>query len=183
MRGWPTSARARATRWRWPPERTEGHSPARSASSDLAEDRLRPLAPVGLRGEPGQAHGHVVENAFPRQQARLLEHHADVGISRGAGRSTALNDLPFGRCLQAREQAQHRALAAAALADDGDEFAFGDLDVETAQDGLGAEALADLAEGKSCLAVLRDLAEPAPLGESHFGHERGDGVHRETLAT
>ena len=56
--------------------------------------------------------------------------------------------LAFGDFFQARHHAQRGALAAAGLADQRDEFAGGDQQVESLHDGDFAEALDDLTEFK-----------------------------------
>ena len=69
-----------------------------------------------------QAQRHVVNHPAPRQQARVLEHHADV-----APQTFYLlrieRDEALRRRLQPGHQAEQRAFAAAAAANDGDELA------------------------------------------------------------
>ena len=82
-----------------------------------------------------------------REQVELLEDHPDlepqrlqmrlVGLQLGPGHGDpALVDH-----LQAVDAAQQRALAGAALADDGDDLARLDLDVDALEDLVVAEAL------------------------------------------
>ncbi len=136
-RGWLTSARASATRCFWPPESTAGHC-ARLSSSPTspsacsaracasAEARCRPRADFDVRQHPR-----------PGQQPRLLEHHADV-LRTGVFAKT---DGAGADGLQAGDQAQQRALAAAAAADDRHELAGGNVQVDAAQHSLSPNDL------------------------------------------
>jgi len=55
----------------------------------------------------------------------LLKHHAAIG-TRGADRPSAQPQLAGGRRLEAADDVQERALAAAGRPDDGDEFVLVD---------------------------------------------------------
>ena len=87
-RGRLTSARASATRCFWPPDSTDGHSPARSASptassASSARARASRLAALGAETDLD-----IGEHARPGQQPRLLKHHArDLGARRDARRT------------------------------------------------------------------------------------------------
>ena len=50
--GWPTSARAMATRWRWPPESSLGRWCMRLASPTASSAAIGALAPLGPRATP-----------------------------------------------------------------------------------------------------------------------------------
>src|SRR5262249_26256789 len=90
---------------------------------------------------------HVLEDAAPGQQDRALEHHADVA-PRAADRLAVENDMAGLVIEQAGENAQQRALAAAAGADDGDEAAL-------------LDAAIDLLQGQhACAAVAEVLGQP-----------------------
>src|SRR5262249_35211834 len=67
-----------------------------------------------------------------RKQRVALEHDADFALlRRKTGRGGALDaDIPCIRMEEAGDQLQQRRLAAAARADDGDELASGDLQID-----------------------------------------------------
>src|SRR4029079_17157828 len=75
----------------------------------------------GGRASPRPAERSVVVNGFPRQQAEMLEHHGDA--VRWPGDRLAMNRELTGADLgQSRDAAQQRGLAAAAWADDAEDF-------------------------------------------------------------
>ncbi len=99
----------------------------------LREEPHRALA-VGLRVHAAQLdlHQHVVEHVAPVQQHRALEHDAEVGLR--AGHAPAAHDhLARARRMQPRDDPQQRALAAARGADDREELAFADREVDGLQ--------------------------------------------------
>ena len=73
------------------------------------------------RGEPGQADRDIVDDARPGQQPRLLEHDARALCA--SAPPAPWSSVPRRRLVEPGEQPQQRALAAAALADDGEELA------------------------------------------------------------
>ena len=79
-----------------------------------------------------QAEAHVVEHRQPREQRVALEHHAAVGAGR-LDAPAVEQHLAGGRPVEAGDDAQQRALAAARRAEDGDEVVLGDLEVGRAQ--------------------------------------------------
>jgi hypothetical protein len=116
-RGWCTSARASDTRWRCPPDRRAGQSPARSARPTCASTS-RPRA----RCDGGRPSVTLSITRFQGKQARVLEHDAGVG-AQALQRLAVEGDAAGARLVEAGHQPQQRALAAAAAADDGDELA------------------------------------------------------------
>ena len=105
---------------------------------------------------------HVLEDAPPLQQQRLLEHHADIAPGIEGVLAAADPDLAAVMAMQAREQLEHGGLAAAGRPDQRDEFAR--LDVETHvgdRKKLLAPRAVDLAD-----AVQADerLAHSGPVG-------------------
>ncbi len=97
------------------------------------------LAATLLRAR-GQAQGDVVQHAPPWQQARFLEHDAGVAVQSIDGPAVDLQRSGAG-ALQAGDEPQQRALAAAAAADDGDELAGLDRELRLAQHVARAVAL------------------------------------------
>lgn len=104
-------------------------------------DRLkRPLTTRRRTTFGPQAHFDVGEHARPRQQSRLLKHDARHA-PRIVDGAFAEKNAPAVGLVQAREQAQQRALAAAASPYDGQELASRSVQIEAIQHGLSAEAL------------------------------------------
>ena len=135
-RGRLTSARASATRCFWPPERTEGHSRARSARPTRRAPSARLASAEARRSRPDRP--RLRQHGRPGQQARLLEHHADIVAGAApAPRTDAAGVARF----EPGEQSQQRALAAAAAPDDGDELPGGVRDrcraARVVAEGLG----------------------------------------------
>ena len=87
---------------------------------------------------------HIRQHARPGQQPRLLEHHPHV---RRCLRALLLELEAAGVvAVEAGDQPQQRALAAAAAADDGDELAGRNAQVDAAQHLVVAERLAQAAD-------------------------------------
>jgi hypothetical protein len=103
-----------------------------------------------------EANFDIVEHPRPGKQPRLLEHHADVlvpgSLAKGDGAGIAR--------LQPRNQAEQRALAAAAAPDDGDELAGRDMQVDAAKHLVVAEGFAQAADGQR-QAGMRSVRLPA----------------------
>jgi len=91
---------------------------------ERARPVARPRKPAKLDRQQ-----HVVEHGPPRQQHRRLEHHR--GLRRGAVQWFAVElDRSCGGGQQSGEQLEQRRLSATALANDRDELAVEDLEVE-----------------------------------------------------
>ena len=93
-----------------------------------------------------QAEGHVVEDGHVRIERVVLEHHRDVAI---LGRhvvdlASADRDRAAGDLLQPRDHAQQGRLAAARRADQDDEFAVLDIDIDAVDNLYAAERLFDV---------------------------------------
>ena len=161
-----TSARAMAARCCWPPESCIGRCLARlsistSCSASIARSR-RSRAPTA-----GVDHRQldVLQHAELRQQIEELKHEPDLPIPdarqlahRGGGDLGAVElDAAFARRIEAAEDVHERGFAAARRADDGDEFAAVDVEVDVVEraDFLAAEVV--------------DLADVAEFDEGHPG--------------
>src|SRR5690606_29010039 len=79
-----------------------------------------------------QAELDVFDGVTPGQQLGMLEHHAAVITAAGHGLAADLNGAAGG-VIEAHDDAQHRGLAAAAGAGDGDDFAALDLEAGMAK--------------------------------------------------
>ena len=79
-----------------------------------------------------QREAHVVGDGHVRVQRVVLEHHRDVAVLRRHVGDVAVADEDVARVdvLEAREHAQRRGLAAARGADEDEELAVLDLEVE-----------------------------------------------------
>ena len=96
--------------------------------------------------QPLQAQRDVALHAQPREQARFLKRHADVR-RRQPGWFTVDQHLPGVVAFQPGQHAQQGGFAAAAGADDGDELAGGNVQVDAGQHRrAGAVVLADAAQ-------------------------------------
>src|SRR5207247_3547014 len=81
-----------------------------------------------------QAEGNVVADAHPGEDALFLEHHrVQWALSAPAACVARDLDSPAGPPLEAGQNAQERRLAAARRADDAEELAALDLQVESRQ--------------------------------------------------
>ena len=127
------SARARPTRCFMPPDSSCGKCPSKPASPIISISgcdtwrRASPAMPLSSRPELD-----VVLHGAPGQQAELLEHHRPVG-ARAGDRLAVHPDIAGIRPDQAEQDIEEGALAAAGGADDRQEFAFADVDVEVLQ--------------------------------------------------
>src|SRR3954468_5663561 len=109
----------------------------------------------------------IGENARPGQQARLLEHDADIlRLDLVAEADAAGVDL-----LEAGDETQQRALAASTLADDGDELSGGDVQVDAAQHLVVVEGFAQAPDAER---------KAGCLDQAFLTHD--SGVRRETGA-
>ena len=100
----------------------------------------RAIAAADLQGEDD-----VLPHGHPRQQRRVLEHDAD-GAGRAGDRLVSERHLARVGRVEAGEQPQHRALAAARRADDGDELAVPHRQVHVVErdDGVAGDRGIDL---------------------------------------
>ena len=85
----------------------------------------------------------VRKNSSPRQQARILEHHADVRLA-AVLCNVAKNDGSGSRRFQTHDGPQQSTLATSAAADNGHKFTGGYVNVEVFQDGAFTEGDADI---------------------------------------
>ncbi len=107
-----------------------------------------PLVGLGLRHAGDlQPEGDVLRDGQVRKQRVGLEHHADIALVRlqPGDVLAADDDGAGGRLLEAGDHAQHGGLAAARRAEEGDELAARDIQVEILHHRRGAEGLADIA--------------------------------------
>ena len=109
-----------------------------------------------------QAPGDIAGDGLPRKERELLEHHAAIGAGTMHFPAVQL-DAPRLGGDEAAHDVQQRALAAAARADDGDEFAL-----------ARREAL-----------DVEDLERPAVLGIAlaNAGGPQGDITHPQACTT
>ena len=87
------------------------------------------LLRIGI--EDLQAEPHVVESTAPRHQAVVLEHDADLAAKEVEFSERVAPDhirLAGAWFDESGHDVEHRGLAAAGLAKDGDDLAFGDLE-------------------------------------------------------
>src|SRR5262245_40503317 len=90
--------------------------------ADLAEKLFRLPSPLLAGYAPElEPERDVVDRRAPRKQRRLLEDQRAIRIGAGDGRAV-VDDRPARWHLQAGQQHEQRALAAAARADDHDEL-------------------------------------------------------------
>ena len=107
-------ARARATRWRWPPESLAGGRSPKPAELDEREVILHPLGNLPARhAADGQRISQVLADRHMREEGIALEHHADIAlVGRHPRDGGAVNqDVAAGDGLEAGEQHQDRGLA------------------------------------------------------------------------
>ncbi len=112
---------------------------------DLGQEAVRDVELLLARHAAfAQTEAHVVQHREPGEQRVALEHHAAVG-ARAADALAVEQHLAGGLMVQPRHDAQQRALAAAAGAEDGDEVVLGDVEVGGLQRQRGVEAALDAA--------------------------------------
>ncbi len=142
MRGSIRTARARAMRCRWPPERLSPRSPT-LVSYPSGSSRTKPsaqatdaAASTSARLAPGPAVGDVGGDRVGEQEA-LPERRADLAAERAQRHVADVvpvdQDLTSVRVEQPLDQADHGRLPAAAGADESDPLAGGHAEVEPAQ--------------------------------------------------
>jgi hypothetical protein len=153
-----------------------------AAEPDLADIGIGDgIAVPPVKAARLQAERNIVANVHPGKDAGFLEHHRverprrrGAAGGRGLVRVADHLDRPGGSADEPRQDAQQRRLAAAARADDAEELARPDVEVER---GERVDAAAAHEE------VLLDTAQPdfraavrpgrASLGFAHAGHAPG----------
>ena len=143
--GSTASARATATRWRWPPESCAGIAveiAARYAAAppplDLALDARGVGAGMRRPKRDVVAHRHV------REHRVVLEHHGEPALARRQVGDVAPADQHAAGALrlQPGDDAQQRGLAAARRPEQRHELAVGDVELTLSQRRHRAERLA-----------------------------------------
>ena len=140
-----TTARPIATRWRWPPDSSDGR---RSSSGSSASMRAASVdARVDLGARPAfllQAQFHVAARGQVGIERVGLEHHGDAALGRRHDVDHAVVDqhMASGVLLQPRDDAQQGGLAAARRADEHHELAVGDVEIDALEGFEIAERLA-----------------------------------------
>jgi hypothetical protein len=101
---------------------------------DAADGGLREVAAFGAR-QVAEPEGHVLADREPGHQPRLLEHEPD--LARGAAHLAARDaDGAARRPLQAGDEAEQGALAAARGAHDGHDLASADVEADAREGGV-----------------------------------------------
>jgi hypothetical protein len=132
------STRSFASRFDSGSRRRAGHHPP------------QPGQPLQARQSPHlERQRHVLRHRHVRIERVALEHHRDVAVLRCEGVDGRAVDphLALVGVVQAREDPQQRRLAAARRADQRQELAVADLEVDAVEHARGAEALPDAGEG------------------------------------
>ena len=154
-----TSARASATRWASPPDSVAGHAGAWSAEADLVER----LTPAALAPRPRR---------WP--MITLASTRVD-GTSRGSWytvvRTVGHEHLAVVGSLEPGQDAQQRRLARAARAQQRDELAAADVEVDAVEHDVVAERLGDAAQ--------RHRQRP-DVGAGRVDRRRRSAVHPRT---
>ena len=148
-RGWRTSARPIATRWRWPPESWLGRRLQQMLDLQGLGDRRDRLVALGLRHAAHlHAEGHVLRHRHVGIERVGLEHHRDVALRRMqiVDRLAVDADLAGADRLEARDGVEQRRLAAARRADQHEEAALVERQIDALEDFERAEALAQPAD-------------------------------------
>ena len=158
-----TIARPIATRWRWPPESWPGFRLRWSTRPMMRAVSAIRSAGFRLRHLPHpQREADVLGNRHVRVQRVVLEHHGDVARARRQVVHDAVADLDLavGDLLETGDHAQGGRLAAAGRADEHDELAVLDVEVQVGDGAVAvAVGLGDVVEG-DC--GHRDLPTPSP---------------------
>ena len=167
--GCTTSARARATRWRWPPESWAGLRPTNFPSCTRSR-ASRARSWRSFLGMPAhaQAVGDVVDEGHVREQRIVLENGVEVPLEgRHSGDVLALEfDASGGGQLEARDQAQDRGFAGSRRPEHGEEFALADVQVHVVDGDGVAEDFGEFPQADRRNRVRFRL----PAGGERFGH-------------
>ena len=121
-----TSARASATRWRWPPDSSAGRALARSwSATSSSASATRRLISCFADLAAAQPEGDVLGDVEVLEQRVGLEHRVHVApVGRHLRDVVALElERALGRLLEARDQPQRRRLPAARRAEQAEELA------------------------------------------------------------
>jgi hypothetical protein len=153
-----TRARARATRWRCPPESSCWRREPAGKSHHRKRVADPPVVLGAVQAEPAQAVADVLGHAQVREDGVALEDHVGRAAVRGHARDRLAGDGDgdgaFRQVVEVGEHAQERGLAAAGGAEEGEELAGADRDGDLVQGGEVAEPLggpADVDEGSGGL--------------------------------
>ena len=150
MRGSNTMARASATRWRWPPDSWSIVAFAETRRAGPCRAPWRRAAAMSALATPRrrQRIGDVARHRHVRKQRVVLEHHADVALVRRHQRHVAVAEpgLAAVGAHEARQHHQQGRLAGTGRAEQGDEFAAGDLEADVVERSERAVALGDVAD-------------------------------------
>ena len=131
MRGSMASARASATRWRWPPESCDGIALLETVELDEVEQLhrracgSRPCAAAALRGRTVRPKAMLSKTRHVAEEGVVLEDEADVALLDGEaeGILAAEEDAAGGREIETGENAQERRLAGARRTEQRHQFA------------------------------------------------------------
>ena len=145
MRGLLTSARASATRCFCPPESTAGHC-SRLSPRPTSVSAFSARACASGRGAVAAKADLDIRQA-PAPMATAAAPGTSRERLRGRVSSPKLM-VPASMRLETCDQAQQRALAAAAAADDRDELAGGNVQIDAAQHSIVAERFVQAADGE-----------------------------------
>ena len=122
------------TRCCWPPESCPGRRSSKSPRRQAVAGRLGARAVRSALADllDTQRVGDVVAHRHVREQRVVLEHHRHVALARRPGRDVLAADAQraLGRRLQPGDRTQQRRLAAAGRAEQGEELAVGDRQVD-----------------------------------------------------
>ena len=164
------SARAIATRCRWPPDSWFGRLLACSFSPSEASSSSARVAHLGFRHFPRGAHRqhHIVKRGELRQQEVKLEHEAAsrqahvgaLGLRQLRGWLAADDDVAFGRRIEQAEQIKQRGFAGARRPGDGEELPLFDGKVDAVDQRVRHRAVETSHQTDR---LQRDLAHEAPL--------------------
>ena len=129
-------------------------------------DRLqRPLPPLGTRHALRlQAELDIAEHGEPGKEREGLEHHGDA-VRRAVDDVAAIGDAALGGRREAGDDAQKGRFAGARLAEDGDDLAFLQREVDMVEDQSarsvgGLVGLADLLRGNETAVVGHEALNP-----------------------
>ena len=176
-RGSKTSARATATRCCWPPESCCVRRSARPSSRTIASARATFCGDLGARQAAHlQRKADILGHAHVGKQRVVLEHHADAALldRHGGDVLAGHEDAAAARLLEARQHGERGRLARARGAEQGQEFAGLDLEVEGAHGvDLAVVALADVDEPDQRFRTSR--AHASTMGRT-FRHCRANSV-------
>ena len=145
-----TTARPTATRCRCPPLSSAGRrSQQRAEIEHLGGGAHLALDARRIDALLTQAEAHVLARGHVRVERIVLEHHRDVALVRLELGDVALveHDGAIARLLEPGDAGERRALAAARRAEQGQELAVLDRDVETVDRHHGVEPLGQPLQG------------------------------------